>query len=138
MSPDERRAIAHDVEQAVVSFFHRLDACDYDGLVELFAADGVWHRQGKALRGAADLMAAMRARPAGVTQHVASNVLVDVAGADRATVTAYLVIFAHIGSNETPAPMALPLSVAVYRAQTVRTAAGWRIGELTSQMRFKR
>jgi len=138
MSPDEQRAIAHDIEHVIVRFFNSLDACDYDRLVEQFAGDGAWHRQGKVLRGAAELMAAMRARPAGVTQHVASNILIDIAGADQATVSAYLVIFAHLGGSETPAPMELPLSAAIYNARMVRTAAGWRIAELTSQIRFKR
>jgi hypothetical protein len=137
MTPDNRRAIEHDVEKIVLRFFHYLDGGDYDKLAGLFAADGVWHRQGKALREPEAVLEAMHARPAGmVTQHVASNVVVDATDADHADATLYLTVFAHAGA--VPAPIEPPAQVGIYRERLVRTADGWRIGEITSLPKFRR
>jgi ketosteroid isomerase-like protein len=139
MSPDQRRAVEHDAGRAVVSFFNHLDACEYDKLCALMAPDGVWHRQGKALHGPAEVMAAMQARPAGViTQHTVTNLVVDVADADHAAAAMYLLVFSHTGGAPAPAPLELPSLVGVYRAKMINTAAGWRIAEMTSQPRFRR
>jgi len=141
MTPDDRRAIEHDVEKVLLRFFHYLDGGDYDRLVALFAPDGVWHRQGKALRGPAAVREAMLARPPGiVTQHLASNVVVEAVNADYAEATLYLAVFAHNGGAEAkpPAPMELPNQVAIYREKLIRNGDDWRIVEITSKQNFKR
>jgi SnoaL-like protein len=131
MTLDSRRAIEHDVEKVALRFFHYLDGGDYQKLAALFAADGVWHRQGTALRGPGAVLEAMHARPAGiVTQHYA----------EHAEATLYLAVFAHSGGADAkpPAPMELPIQVAIYREKLVRSDDGWRIAEITSQQKFKR
>jgi hypothetical protein len=141
MTADERRGIERDVEKVAIRFFHYLDSYRYDDLAGLFTPDGVWHRQGKELRGSAALLAAMHARPAGtVTQHVASNILVDVLDADHAETTIYLTVYAHAGDATTkpPVPMSPPGQVGIYREKLARTPDGWRIAEITSQQIFKR
>lgn len=141
MTPDSRRAIEHDVEQVVFRFFHYLDGAEYQKLAALFAPEGVWHRQGTALCGPAAVLEAMHARPAGiVTQHLASNVVVEPSDADHAEATLYLTVFAHTGGPDakSPAPMELPIQVAIYREKLVRSGDNWRIAEITSQQKFKR
>lgn len=141
MTPDERRAIEHDVEKTALRFFLYLDSYRYDDLAGLFVPDGVWHRQGKELRGAKMLLDAMHARPPGtVTQHVATNILVDVLDADHAEATIYLTVYAHAGdaSTTTPVPMSPPGQVGIYREKLARTADGWRIAEITSRQIFRR
>jgi hypothetical protein len=141
MTLDSRRAIEHDVEKVALRFFHYLDGGDYQKLAALFAADGVWHRQGTALRGPGAVLEAMHARPAGiVTQHFASNVVVEPSDAEHAEATLYLAVFAHSGGADAkpPAPMELPIQVAIFREKLVRSDDGWRIAEITSQQKFKR
>jgi hypothetical protein len=64
------------------------------------------------------------------TQHVTSNVLVDLDG-DRATVRANLIaVFAD--DDEQPGPVARPVMVLGerYRFEAVRTARGWRFSRV--------
>jgi len=136
MTPEQQRAIEHDAGKTVLRFFHCLDDANYDGLVGLMAPDGVWHRQGKELKGRAAIMEAMKARPAGLaTQHNATTLVVDAVDADHATATVYLVVFAGQGGS---GAVELPNLVGVYREKLVRLAEGWRIAEITSQPRFRR
>lgn len=141
MTPEQQRAIEHDAAKPVLRFFHHLDAGEYDRLVALMAPDGVWHRQGKELRGRDAIMEAMRARPAGLlTQHNATNLVVDAVDADHATATVYLTVFAHTpaAGAKGPGPVELPNLVGIYREKLVRTAEGWRIAEITSQPMMRR
>ncbi len=50
MNRDEARAIEWDCAQILIRFFNEFDARHYGEMVALFAPDGVWHRQGRALR----------------------------------------------------------------------------------------
>ncbi len=141
MTPENRNFIEQEVERVVIRFFHHLDSREYDKLAGLFAADGVWHRPGKELCGRTAIMEAMHARPAGlITQHIATNIVVDVVDADHAEATLYLTVFSHAGgaAPQTPAPVELPNLVGIYREKMIRTPDGWRISEITSRPNFRR
>lgn len=132
------RAAEHDAQKVLNRFFQCLDDGRYEALSALMAQDGVWHRQGKALKGPAGVLEAMRARPAGLaTRHLVSNLVVDAATEDRADAVFYVTVYAHTGSA-TPAPVELPLQIVVFRQSMTRTAEGWRIAELSSTPAFRR
>lgn len=64
--------------QAVMRFFAALDAGDIAAVSACMAEDGVWHRQGQALRGPDQVLAALKQRPAGrVTAHLVNNLVID-------------------------------------------------------------
>jgi hypothetical protein len=139
---DEHLPIEHEAAAVVHRFFRYLDDGDYDRLAAMMAADGVWHRQGKMLRGPAMVLEAMKARPAGViTRHLVSNLLVDVAAPDHAEVSCYITVYAHTGETkpDQPAPLELPLQIGTYRIKLTRAAQGGaRIAEITARMAFRR
>lgn len=72
MDPDEREA-------TVRSYYDRIDADDYEGVFELFAADVVYHRPGQdAIRGIEALRRFYREeRPLSDGEHEIIAVLVD-------------------------------------------------------------
>ena len=141
MDADQRRAIEHDAERTIVRFFHYLDTRAYEKLAGLMAPEGVWNRQGKALKGRDMVLAAMHARPKGfTTQHLVTNLVVDVVDADHAEANYYLTVFAHqlAEGGQLPAPMEAPLLAAFYQEKLVRTPQGWRINNISDTVAFKR
>jgi hypothetical protein len=141
MSPERKCAIEHEAAQVLLRFFHNLDSDKYDALVALMASDGVWNRQGKVLRGPGMVMEAMHARPKGRrTRHIITNLVVDAVDDSHAEAVFYLTVFAHGGgaAEGEPAPLEPPLSIGTYREKLVRTAEGWRIADISSQIAFKR
>lgn len=99
--------------QAVMRFYAALDFGDIEGVSALMAPDGIWHRQGKILKGPADVLAALRERPAGrVTAHLVNNLVIDLAPDGlEATARYMLLVFRHDRSapSTNPAPIASSL-----------------------------
>jgi ketosteroid isomerase-like protein len=94
-----------DCVNTVLDFFYFLDAGDGDGTAALFTCDGVWLRNGNALRGPDEIRGAVEGRPAGrKTAHLVSNVRVETVSADLARVRFYLAAYEGI---EGGAPMRL-------------------------------
>jgi len=62
MNRDDARAIEWDCAQLLIRFFNEFDAWRYREMVNLFAPDGVWHRQGRALKGPDAILAALEQR----------------------------------------------------------------------------
>ena len=53
MTREAERAIEWDCAQVLTRFFNYFDQWRYEDMADLFAEDGVWHRQGRALAGRA-------------------------------------------------------------------------------------
>jgi limonene-1,2-epoxide hydrolase len=122
-----------DPAQTVIRFFRALDDRDYHVLVALLAPDGVWHRQGKELRGEANIVAAMSSRsPTMRIHHLLTNVFAEPQGQDEAAVTGYMLVVRHDAKAELPGPA--PLSgienIRTIRARLRHTPQGWRILQL--------
>jgi hypothetical protein len=118
-------------------FFGALDERRYDDVSALMADRGVWHRQGKALTGAADLLEAMHARPADfATAHIITNVVVETVG-EEAVVTFHSTVFTYKGSIEGPYPLAAPAQIGRYVARCALEAGGWKIADLSNVVLFK-
>jgi SnoaL-like domain len=134
-------AVTGEVERAIHLFFRHLDDNDYEALTALMTADGLWHRQGKELRGRPMVMEAMQARPLGlVTRHIVSNLLVEATDRNHADASVYLTVFAHTAdpAAKPPYPMALPNLLAVYRIELLRQAERWYLRQIASTPIFRR
>ena len=131
---EQTRAIEWDCAQLLIGFFNAFDAWRYHDMVALFAPDGVWHRQGKALRGADAILDVLNARSrTQVVRHVVTNVqitVIDESHCDsRLYITAYI---SDTGSKPTEPPtIASPSLLLDVPGKLVRTGEGWRIASLT-------
>jgi SnoaL-like domain len=133
-------------QQAVLRFYAALDASDYAAVAAAVAPEGVWHRQGRALRGPAEVRAALAERPAGrVTAHLVQNLVVDLADERNATARYMSLVYRHdagagAGAGappEGPAPLGAPLSIAAYADRLRREEAGaWLVVERRSRRVF--
>jgi hypothetical protein len=141
VTTEQRLAITLDAERLAHSFFLHLDESNYEPLIALFTPEGVWHRQGKELRGQGMVREAMQARPKGhTTRHLVSNLLVEIADQDHAESSFYLTVYGATsdGASKDPLPMALPNIVGVYKQKIVRTGQGWRVSEMSARTTFKK
>jgi ketosteroid isomerase-like protein len=140
---DTNRALMVEraAERAIISLWAALDDGAFDAVANSFAADGVWHRQGKQLKGPAMVRAAMAERPAGArTRHVVTNMLVNARNENSAELSFYLTVYHHKGEPDapSPAPMNVPLTVAQSKAVVQNDGSGWKISELKSADTFRR
>lgn len=130
-----------DLERLIYRFFFFLDERRYGDLAALMAPDGVWHRQGKALRGSDQVMEALKKRPAGATtRHLITNVVIDVIDRTHAEATYYLAVFFHAADTppKLPVPIELPRHISIFREKFVRTEAGWRVSDMSEIPTFAR
>lgn len=127
--------------QAIHRFYAALDSGDFATVAAAVAPDGVWHRQGKALRGPGDVAQAMADRPAGrVTAHLVQNLVVELQDADTATARYNTLVFRHDGEAGAPppAPLGVPLSIAAASDRLRRDPAtgAWLVVERRSARVF--
>lgn len=121
-------------------FFQAIDHRDYDGIIDDMTPDGTWHRQGKLLRGHADVREALDARPGAlVVRHAMTSPVVRSLDDDRAAVDCLLVLFAgelEVGDT-LPLRSAPPYNTADYRFVMRRVGGGWKIESMTSDSVFR-
>ncbi|WP_144640935.1 nuclear transport factor 2 family protein [Bordetella genomosp. 13] len=122
-----------DCLEVVYGFFDALDTNAHDRALALFAEDGVWERQGKALEGHAAIKAALDARsPQRRTFHAILNPVVSLRGENQATVRFYLMAYeAHL-DQDTPQPLA-PIGIRRCEDRLVHDGQAWRIARKSSQ-----
>jgi hypothetical protein len=140
MSRDAGRAIEWDCAQVLTRFFNYFDQWRYDDMADLFAADGVWHRQDQALTGRAAILAALAGRS--TTQrvrHVVTNLQIDVADPDTAASLLYVTAYRHdTGAREAQPPrIRAPYLLLVVPGRLRRTDAGWRIVRMEMNREFE-
>jgi hypothetical protein len=140
MSPEPERAIEWDCAQVLTRFFNYFDQWRYQDMADLFAEDGVWHRQGQALRGRAAILAALAERS--TTQrvrHVVTNLQIDVLDADTAASLLYVTAYRHdSGAKQTGPPcIHAPYLLLVVPGRLRRTQAGWRIVHMEMNREFE-
>ena len=129
MEREKERGIEWDCAQVVTRFYNSLDAGRYDELVDLFAEDGTWKRQGEVLEGRDAIMAAMQDREEGmVIRHCVTNLDIRVLDEDNAESAEYVTIYRHISEEKLdgPAPLEGPGVIFLYREKLVRTDNGWK------------
>jgi ketosteroid isomerase-like protein len=126
--------------QAIARFWAALDASDHETVARSMAPEGVWHRQGKALRGPEGVRAALAERPAGrVTAHMVQNLVVELADENTATARYFSLVYRHDADRapEGPVPLGDALSIAAVSDRLRRGADGaWLVVERRSRPVF--
>jgi ketosteroid isomerase-like protein len=137
-----RLTIENAVKRAVVTLWAALDSGDFEAVAASFSNDGVWHRQGKQLAGPSGVRTAMAERPKSArTRHLITNTLISIVDENSAEMQFYLTVYQHTADPADappPAPMSVPLTVALAHASMRKEAAGWKIRELKSADTFRR
>ena len=141
MTMGERDVAEAAIGRVIMEFFHCLDDTQFDALVQLFAPEGVWHRQGQVLRGRAMVREALARRPAGtVTRHLVTNLLVTHLEDERSVAKFYMTVFRREADTlvDGPVPMELPHMVAACEMVLAYLGNAWRIMELKAVPSFRR
>ncbi|WP_038207285.1 nuclear transport factor 2 family protein [Xenophilus azovorans] len=126
------------IREVVIGYCRCVDTFDDDVLLELFAQQGEWHRPGQApLKGRAEIAGFLRGRDRTVTmRHIASNIIVDVQGADRARAISYwTVLKAVAGAPEGQA--LLPFAMGEYHDDFLLEQGRWRIARRETKYVFR-
>lgn len=120
-------------ENQILRFFRYLDERQYGHLVSLLAADAAWHRQGKILRGGAEVLAALQQRsPTMKIVHIITNVIIDRCDAQHCALYAYMVVVRHEPGLDTDAPCPLE-NIDTIRSIAIRMrleGEQWKITEI--------
>jgi SnoaL-like domain len=132
--------VERDVERAIMAFFHSLDSSNFEYLIQAFAPDGVWHRQGKELHGHEMVREALRAREPGArTRHLVTNMLIDSVTENKAEARFYIAAFRADGDPDRPRPdkIELPRVLALYNVRLALENNKWIFVEIRSDTTFK-
>lgn len=140
MTELEHLAAVTGCQQAIHRFYLALDGGDFDTVAACMAEQGIWHRQGRALQGPAQVRQALADRPAGrTTAHLVQNLVIDVESADSASAR-YMTLVYRVDAPEVPTgpvPMPPPLSITLHRERLSRSPDGrWLVEEKRGQRRF--
>ena len=134
-----RTTLVMSCQEAVIRFFAALDEGRMDDVANAMAGDGIWHRQGKVLKGPAGVSEALAGRPAGrVTAHLVHNFRVDLDDEQSARVRYLVLTYRHDfpGSAAATAPLGLPYSIAEYDDRLLRAGTTWLVQERRSRNLF--
>jgi hypothetical protein len=125
-------AMFEQLQQLTHRFYYYLDENRYADLVAAFRDDGVWHRQGKALKGHAQILAAMQERPSSMrTRHVITNAFLSETESNSATLIAYMTAYRFDDGSERkpPYPIDGPFRLNLVKIRFVSDRGQWRIAE---------
>lgn len=132
--------VEREVERAIAAMYHALDSSDFAYLEAMLTPDGVWHRQGKALKGAGMVRQAMKEREPGArTRHLVTNLLIDKATENEAEARYYMSAFRSDGDAARPKPdqIALPRAIAFYTVKLARSGDRWLFTYIDGETIFK-
>ena len=118
----------------VYRFFAGLDTRDHAAAAALMASNGIWNRQGKALVGPAEVMAALERRdPKRQTAHVVTNLWIEEATESTARVRFYMSAYeTHTGPDGKPGEPQF-LGVRSCTDELIKEGGEWRIQSKTSR-----
>lgn len=139
VSRDAARAIEWDCARTLTRFFNYFDQWRYEEMAALFAPDGVWHRQGKALRGDA-ILAVLNARSRTQTvRHVITNIQVDVVDAATAEFILYVTAYMHDAGTKADGPPKIqaPYLLLVVPGGLVKIRDDWKIARMSMNREFE-
>ena len=117
-------------ERLIIDYAALNDAGDWDAVAALYVADGRMSRPSAPddfIVGRDAILAAFKARPARASRHICANILVLIAGDEKATATSQILLFTASGQ----APM-----VGSYADRFVLTPDGWRFAERRGALDF--
>lgn len=130
MTADERRGIEADCARLIALYANLNDAADWQGVADLYVLDGRMARPTAPndwVEGRDAILAAFLARPARVTRHICSNVVIDVLSATEAVGESAMLLFAGDSAPK----------VGSFHDRFVLDAAGWRFAERRGSLTFQ-
>jgi hypothetical protein len=115
--------------QVLLRFFRSLDEDDTEGVVEAFAADGIWHRRGERFAGQQAIRGAMAGRPADrVVRHVVTNLVVTPGAEGGFTAESYMMPYGAARPAEGGvAALGAPSALHACRTEFRLVDGAWRI-----------
>ena len=121
-------------------FYYCLDEFRYQDLASLMREDGIWHRQGKVLKGRAQVIAALEERPR--TQrirHVITNAFLESESADAANLVAYLTAYKYDDGKPIKATPTIdgPFRLLLVRKRFAKANGKWAIAESAGAPEFE-
>ena len=129
-----------DLLQLTHRFYYCLDEFRYQDLASLMREDGVWHRQGKVLKGRAQVVAALEERPR--TQrirHVITNAFLESESADAASLVAYLTAYKYDDGKPIKATPTIdgPFRLLLVKKRFAKSNGKWMIAESAGAPEFE-
>jgi hypothetical protein len=139
LSRDAVRAIEWDCTQVLTRFFNAFDQWRYDDMAAMFAPDGVWQRAGKALQGAAILLALNARSRTQTVRHVVTNIEVNVADASSADFMLYVTAYMHDSGVKAinPPKIQSPYLLLVVPGTLVKIGDDWKIASMSMNREFE-
>lgn len=135
-----RLQIEHECARLIKVYCNAIDRHDVEGVVAVFAKDGVWQRPGNPpLTGHDDIRTFVEHHGVGaVSAHYVTNIVVDVESESRASSNAYALVFRGAGTlGAGPLPMALPQLVVHYQHQFIRESGKWLMKRKETRWLFR-
>jgi hypothetical protein len=123
------RAIEQDCARLIAHYANLNDAARWHELADLYAENGRMARPSAPdlwIVGRASILAAFQARPARVTRHICSNIVIQVIGARDAEGESAMLLFSDAGAPR----------VGSFHDRFVRTDDGWRFSERRGSLIF--
>jgi hypothetical protein len=139
LTREAARAIEWDCTQVLTRFFNAFDQWRYREMTAMFVPDGVWHRAGKSLKGAA-IMEALDARSRTQTvRHVVTNVEVNVRDASTADFILYVTAYMHDSGTKPTKPPKIqsPHLLLVVPGTLARVGEAWKIASMSMNREFE-
>ena len=127
-------------ERVLIRLFHCLDARDYEGVAACFTEDSLWLRQGKELRGPAQVLKALQQRtPTIHVHHLLTNIEVRLTDPTRARSIAYMTVYRSDTGKAPVFPIEVPGPelVAVCSGELRRAGDQWRVTRLANTITYK-
>lgn len=139
ITPLQRLSIERDCTRLLLTYVALVDSGQVDSALDLFMPSAVviGPRDAARLDGIAAIRAAFAARPHKAVRHFVSNILVEVLGSDRASVTANILLY----TGQLPADGGLPhrdpnVAIGTTTDELVLTVDGWRFRERRGALCF--
>ncbi len=130
-----------ELQQLTHRFYYYLDERRYQDLVDTMRTDVTWHRQGKILRGHAQVMAALNERPASqVIRHIITNTFLDQQSTTEARLIAYMTAYKYDdGTLIKTRPLTIdgPFRVLLVKKHFVHENGRWMIAESEGTTEFE-
>ena len=129
-----------ELVQLTHRFYYYLDEWRYTDLVALMREDGVWHRQGKVLKGHAQVLAALEERPrTQIIRHVITNAFLSESDDNSATLLAYLTAYRFDDGTQRKPPVTIagPFRLLLVKKRFVRVGDAWKIAEAAGVTEFE-
>ena len=96
MDPIDRMLIEHECQKLILHYTHLMDCGEWESLAATFTEDAIFARPSSpddVIHGRDNILASFTARPAGITEHVVTNIMVTVISDTEAAARSTVLLF---------------------------------------------